>query len=98
MATAYITEYSNVGPNGMMALANSFVDDQTVAIGAGSVQSNAFNAATTVIQINVDSACSIAFGTNPTAAATNQRLGANETRYYGVLPGSNFKVAVIQNS
>ena len=48
--------------------------------------------------INTDQPCSVAWGTAPVAVATAQRLGANETRFYGVPPGGGFKVAVITNT
>lgn len=99
MATLYIAEYSNVmaTSEGPVQIAHTpAIAEQTVAIGAGSVQSNAFNAATRLVRLHTDAICSVAFGTNPTAAATNARLAQNQTEYFNVNAGD--KVAVIQNS
>lgn len=67
-----------------------------VAIGVGSAQSAAFNAKTKFISVHADAICSVKFGANPTAVATEGRMAANETRYFGVQPGD--KIAVIQNT
>jgi hypothetical protein len=54
------------------------IANQSIAIGAGSVQSAAFNARTDLIVISkVDADARIAFGTNPTAVVG----GAGQTRY-----------------
>lgn len=100
MAFAYITEYlrqpkdgvSNVLPAGQ----EPGLAVQRVAIGAGSIQSNAFNPKTTFIAINVDATCSYAVGPNPTADATKMRIPANGTIYMGVAPGD--KIAFITNT
>jgi len=52
-----------------------------VAIGAGSVQSSAFNAKTRFVRLHADAICSIEFGTNPTAAATTARMAAGQTEF-----------------
>lgn len=98
MATVYITEY--VGPMmqiGIIPIAQEpEIASQTVAIGAGSVQSSAFNLATTFIRVHTDAICSVKVGSNPTATAASKRLAANQTEYFGVSPGH--KIAVITNS
>jgi len=107
MATLYIREYVGIGAASnatgigqalleVQAGAEPAVTDQTVAISGSSAQSAAFNAKTYLVRIHTDSICSILFGANPTAAATNARLAANQTEYFIVQPGQ--KVAVISNS
>lgn len=105
MAVLYVSEYVYLaqaapGPSGypLAAPAEPSVAEQNVPIGGSSTQSAAFNAQTTFVMINCDEACSVAFGTNPTAATTAKRLAANETRFFGVPAGKSYKVAVIANS
>lgn len=96
MTTLYISEFANigaVGPNYVPILGQPAIADQTIAIGAASVASNAFNAKTNIVLLSSDTACCIKFGTTPTAATTNFRLPANVTLPFTVIPGS--KVAVI---
>lgn len=99
MAVLYITEFAapavvsgKVAPVG----AQPPIAEQTVAIGAGSVQSAAFNAATRFVRLHTDAICSISFGSNPTATATKARMAAGQTEYYGV--NASDKVAVITNT
>ena len=106
MAVLYITEFSNgtVAPllgdvtldYPIPAPMTPPVAEQNVPFTGTSVQSDPFNDATTFIMVNTDAACSLAFGADPTAVVTAQRLAANETRFYGVTPGE--LVAVIANS
>lgn len=72
------------------------VAEQTVAITAGSVQSNAFNAKTRMIGVHADAICSIAIDSSPTATANSKRMAANQTEYFEVFP--NHKLAVITNT
>jgi hypothetical protein len=98
MATLYIAEFANIARDqgqGVQATPLPPLAEQTVAIGAGSAQSTAFNAATVFIRAHADSICSIAVGANPTATAGNARLAANQTEYFAVRAGD--KIAVIQN-
>lgn len=102
MAVLFITEYAEIGIGlagrvGQMPRA-PFLAKQTVAIGAGSVQSNAFNAKTKVVRLHTDAICSVAIDLNPTATATDARMAANQTEYHDVslLPAG--KVAVITNT
>lgn len=69
---------------------------QTVAIGAGSVQSSAFNAKTQMVAVHVAGICSVEFGSNPTATANSRRLAANTTEYFKVNPTD--RIAVITNT
>jgi len=103
MSVLYVTEFSQRGQDGRNFTIDSMtleppLAEQTVAIGAGSVQSNALNAATTYVRVHADAICSIAFGTNPTATATTRRMAANTTEYFGVPKNQAFKVAVITNT
>ncbi len=102
MAVLYITEFNDVAQTirGAADFAQEpALAEQTVAIGAGSLQSNAFNAATTYVRIAADAVCSITFGTNPTATATTRRIAANAVgECFGVPKGQSFKVAVITNT
>lgn len=100
MATLYVTEFAqSVAMNGSQVgqvRALPPLAEQTVAIGAGSVQSNAFNAATNCIRVISDAVCSVEVGANPTAIATTMRLAANVPEYFAVNPGQ--KIAVITNT
>lgn len=107
MASLYITEYANLAQSGsvnapmqfpLAAPASPSIADQKLAIGVTSVQSAAFNKSTSFIMVNCDTACSIAISADPTAAATAHRMGANETRFYGVPVGRDYKLAVITNT
>jgi hypothetical protein len=98
MATAYITEYSNlaiVDYGRLQVPQDPPIAEQTVAIGS-EAKSNAFNAATRFIRIHVDAICSIKIGTAPTATTSSGRLAANQTEFRGVNPGD--KISVISNS
>lgn len=100
MAFAYIKEYlrqpiDGIGV-GLPAGMEPALVTQKVAIGAGSVQSAAFNPRTTFVCINVDVPCSYLFGTDPTATANDMRMSADQTQYFGVIPGQ--KVAFITNT
>jgi hypothetical protein len=97
MAKLYVTEYGGMGSNGSpVAMTPPIVEQTPVVIGGGSLQSAAFDYATTVVRIHTDAICSIAFGTNPTATANTQRLAADTTEYFSVKGGQ--KVAVITNT
>lgn len=95
MAVLYISEYANTG--GFSGVGTEpAITDQTVAIAAGSAQSNAFRANTNLVRLHTDAICSVLFGSNPTATATNKRLPAGAVEYFYVAPGQ--KVAVITNT
>jgi hypothetical protein len=100
MAILYVTELSSLGfdasGQNIMAPQMPPAIEQTVAIGGSSAASAAFGGTTRFVQLHCDAICSIAFGTTPTATTTNQRMAANETRFYTVTP--LLKVAVITNS
>lgn len=100
MAVLYVTEFAayvamNDTKEGQMRGLPP-VAEQTVAIGAGSVASAAFNAATKCVRVMSDAVCSVAVGAAPVAAATNMRLAANVPEYFAVSPGQ--KIAAITNT
>ena len=63
--------------------------EQAISVSGSSAASSAFNAATSMIMVHADSAMCLKFGaTAPTALVGYHAVGANETRFYGVQPGS----------
>lgn len=98
MATLYISEFkqgvSGIGSTWAQMLPQPAIADQVVAVGAGSLQSVAFNPLTRAVLLATDTACSIVFGDAPVAATTNLRIPANAPPFpFAVQPGQ--KVAVI---
>jgi hypothetical protein len=102
VATLYIREHTKQArdANGLPTEVPSYPTnaEQTVAIGAASAASAAFQPSTTEVVLCSDAVCSIAVGANPTATASNWRLPANTPVTIGVPPNSGFKVAVITNT
>lgn len=104
MATLYITEFARQGRdlagyiNQNGACEQPPIAEQTVAIGASSAASAAFNAKTTMIRVHTDAICSISVGAAPTAAATNARMAVGQTEYFCVPANSGLKIAVIVNT
>lgn len=100
MATLYIAEYSDIVQTvrgGTAIPVDPPLAEQTVAIGASSAQSAAFNALTKFVRIHSDAICSVTVNlAAPTATATNGRFAANQTEFRGVSPGN--KLAVITNT
>lgn len=98
MAILDITEYLQVARDGAGGAVQTgmepAVTTQQVAVGAGSVQSAALQGV--FVRVHTDVACRLAFGANPTAASTSQRMAANATEFFGVRPGD--KIAVIQSA
>lgn len=96
----YVSEYFTqpiIGNGQMGGVASEpSVATQKITMSGTSAQSSAFNAATKFVRLHADAVCSVAFGSNPTAAATSARMAANTTEYFGVNPGD--KVAVITNT
>ena len=103
MSTLYITEFATQGRDlAGYTLQNGtprepVLAEQTVAIGAGSLQSVAFNPSTTIVRLHTDAICSIAVGLAPVATATKRRMAANTTEQIAMQPGSGFQIAVITN-
>jgi hypothetical protein len=102
MAKVYITEYARQARDAsgfqMVVADEPPVANQTVAIGASSVQSNAFNDLTRFVRVSTDAVCSIECGTDPTATTSTRRMPANTTEYFGVPLGGAYKIAVITNT
>lgn len=106
MAKLYITEFKAMAPTSRGWGAQQFMPwgaqppaaEQTVAIGASSAASSAFNAATSYVRLHTDAVCSIEFGSDPVATASTMRLSADQTEYFAVPVGASFKVAVISNT
>jgi hypothetical protein len=99
LAKVYVTEhekpsgwYSGILPIALFPP----ITTQTVAIGGGSTQSNAFSSTTRMIGVHTDAICSVEVGSNPTATANSKRMAANTTEYFEVINGH--KIAVITNS
>jgi hypothetical protein len=95
-----ITEYTDLAAarSGHKVIAGQepSILNQQVAVAGVSAQSAAFQDATRFIRVHSDVACRVAFGSSPSAAATSQRIPANGTEYFGVVPGH--KLAVISSA
>lgn len=102
MAVLYVSEFSALyqSANGQGAMAvQPSLRDQTIAIGSGSTTPTyPFLPATRFVRLHADAICSVAFGTSPTASATNARMAANQTEYFAVAANTNQTVAVITNT
>lgn len=100
MPTLYVTEFGRQSagvPASINVAQAPELLTQTVAIGAGSLQSAVFGASTQLIRVHTDAVCGITIGANPTAAAaTAMRMAAGQTEYFRVLGGQ--KIAVITNT
>lgn len=100
MPALYITEFSDEANASdgrpMQAVQTPSIGTQTVAIGGASAQSAAFKSNTRIVRINTDMACHVVFGANPVATTSMARMSADQTEYFGVVPGQ--KIAVIQGA
>jgi hypothetical protein len=65
-------------------------------VGASAAASTAVSNATVVVRLISTSNCHVAFGSAPTAGATDMLLVANSPEYFKVNPAD--KVSVIQDS
>jgi hypothetical protein len=100
MAVAYITEYESMAvvATGLAPIAQDPpIAEQVVAISTHT-ESAAFNAATRFIRVHVDAICSISVGLTPVATTVMRRMAANQTEYFGVVPGKGWKISVVSNS
>jgi hypothetical protein len=101
MSTLYITEFTNLGRDAASLIVPAAgllpTAEQTVAIGATSVQSSALNPLTHLIRLHTDSICSVAAGVNPAATTSSMRMAADQTEYFIVTPGLGIKIATIGN-
>ena len=97
----YITEYAQSGvQNGQgrgVAYTPQILSQTRLDTSAGSTQSAVFGANTKLVRLHNDSgqACSILFGTNPTATTGNSRMAKNSTEYYAIEPTAKLKVAAV---
>lgn len=100
MATVYISEFSGLAAtaqsDSIAAVAVPPIAEQTVAVGATSVQSAAFQPSTQWVLISSDSIFSANFGANPTATTANYRHAIGAEYLRKVTPGQ--KVAIILNT
>lgn len=100
MPTIYITELATLTTPGTFAsgpvqapfIGNGALREQSFAISVTSSMSttSGWTANTRFVMVNTDTACFLAFGgttASITATTSAHRLGANETRFYGVNPG-----------
>lgn len=92
----YVTEYPVNQTVTYQAVKTPPTASQKITITGASARSAAFNAATTIIRVTADVACSIEIGgTAPTATTSSARFTAGQTEYFLVAPGD--KLAVIAN-
>lgn len=104
MADFYITEYRALGAdaNGRPILCGvePNVAEQVIANPVASTQAtNALNAQTCFVQIHATAVGHFLVGVNPTALTSKGRIGAGETRFFAVQPGSNtMKIAAINGA
>lgn len=96
----YITEYAALARDRfnfhIAAGKEPAIAEQVRTVSGASAQSAAFNEQTAFVMVHTSEAAHLAFGTNPTATTNAHRLGAGETRFYGVYPGH--KLAAIAGS
>ena len=103
MAVMYISEYKDIAGDASGNLIQAVMEDgnairQAVTFTGTSAQSAPFSNGTKLIEIRLDTAGYLEFGSNPTAitagsANTTKPLGANESIYVCVVPGQ--RVAAI---
>src|SRR4051812_27348047 len=101
MALLYVTELESLaipteGGGAQIAHVPPAVEQTPVAIAGGANASAVFGATTRFVRLHCDAICSIAFGSAPVATASNMRMAASQTEYFGVQPGH--KVSVITNT
>lgn len=92
-----ITEYQALatdgGGNRVAAGIEPAYAHQQLTVSVVSAQSETLNENTKFVRVHTDSTIRIAFGANPVASATSQRMVGNSTEYFGV--SKNVKVAII---
>ncbi len=93
----YVTEYAEIGKDTLGRLLSCAQEpalaEQKITISASSAQSAAFNANTRFVRLHTDVACSVVFGSDPTATADSKPFTVGQTGYIAVTPGQ--KLAVI---
>ncbi len=100
MAKLYISEYANLASyqgtsNSVQAAGEPASAVQVVDFSGGAASSAAFGAQTRFVRLNTDATCSVRFD-GQAATTSYPRMGADQTEYFGVQPGS--KLSVIGNS
>lgn len=96
MAKLYITEfkdYQRDGAVGMGLAKLPAITTQVLTISGSNAKSAALNANTRFVRVHTDAICHITAGDDPTATTGDARLAADQTEYFGVVPGQ--KLAVI---
>lgn len=88
-----ILESSDAGVRGTFRVPFN-VAQTPVAVGASSAQSAAFAGGSSIVALQSDEDCHVAFGANPTATTSHFKLVAGQTWPFEVTPGH--KVAVIE--
>jgi hypothetical protein len=100
MSIAYVTEFVGLvpSPGGPPGIAmQPPVAEQAITFTTTAGTSAAFNAKTTVVRIAVDGIANVLFSTAGTAAvlATNMRMSAGQSEYFGVPPGQGYKISFV---
>lgn len=96
MAKLFITEFqylensNDIG--GVPQAARLPGTTQVVTYTTSSVQSAVFAATTRFVRVTSDSACCLAYGSNPTATTSGMRLPFDSVEYFGVTPGQRLAV------
>jgi hypothetical protein len=95
----FISEYSNlardIGSNFIAAGTEPAIAESSMTLSGTSSQSAVFNQSTAFVMVHAQEAACLAWGTNPTAVTTKQRIAAGETRFVGVPAGKLFRLAAI---
>jgi hypothetical protein len=96
LAVLYITEFKTLttpvtfGTPVQCPYAGYALTEKTIALTTASTTCSTFSAQCRFIMVNTDTASFLAFSgdaTAPTATVSAHRMGANETRFYGVQAG-----------
>lgn len=99
MAALYVTEFTGLRETGKGIPAQVAqtppVASHKITI-AATAASITFSRRTDIIRVHTDAVCSILIGSNPTATASDGRMAADATEYFGVRPGD--KLSVISNT
>jgi hypothetical protein len=94
----YVTEYKALARDGfnfhMAAGVEPNVAEQVRTVSGASAQTAAFNAQTAFVMVHTTEIVCLKFGADPTAVTTSHRMGAGETRFYGVTPGHKLAAIV----
>jgi len=100
MAVVDITQYSKLADDNMGNRVAAGVEPSLgvaqISVSGVSAQSAALVENTKFVRVHTDVTIRIAFGANPTASATSQRMVAGATEYFGVTRG--IKIAAITSA